>query len=76
MQTEKIKEIVSAHLGYEVDPTLLDEVTKAVINECTLLIEQHAHQLRKFNFVTNAQTAETCAGILKEHFNTKEEVNT
>lgn len=75
MQTEKIKEIVSANLGYEVDPTLLDEVARAVINECTQLIEQHAHQLRKFNFVTNAQTAETCAGILKEHFNTKEEVS-
>ena len=72
MENEKIAELVLAHTGKELSPELIQELKRLVVSECTQLIDMHAKQLRKFNFVSNAQTAETCAGILKEHFKVKE----
>lgn len=55
---------------YRLDEDLFAEL---LIKECARLIDGHALQLRKFNFETNAITAESCSGMLLEHFGLKKE---
>lgn len=61
-------EIISMGNPHSYENALLTQYTELIIAECARLLESHGNQLRQFNFMSNALTAESCAKILTEHF--------
>jgi len=58
---------LAAQAGLTAQASEVEKFTNLVLEYSIGLLDSHAHQLRKYNFYTNAVTAETCAGILREY---------
>lgn len=54
------------------DPEIIDQLAKEIVLCCKDIILAHADQLSAYHFVEKANTADSCAGMILEHFGYKE----
>lgn len=45
-----------------------EDIISDVVEACALLCERHAEEMEAYNFESKANTAHTCAGIIKEAY--------
>lgn len=69
--SNKIKEIAKFYRDSDVS---IEDIIADVVESCATLCERHAEEMEAYRFDSKANTAHTCAGIVKEAYGLEHEV--
>ena len=69
--SSKLKQIANF---YRNSDTSIEDIIADVVESCADLCERHAEEMEAYNFESKANTAHTCAGIVKEAYGLEHEV--
>lgn len=59
---------------YKESGATTEDIIRDVVEACALLCERHAEEMEAYNFESKANTAHTCAGIIKEAYGLEHKV--